>query len=112
MIKYDEGLVSRIRDVVTGSDVSIRFTAEKYDADCMCGSLDIICPNRYSEMQIIQFEIWVGDILSVNGSNVDPLYLGILTNVIMKYKNDYYAAQREEDRKREEIRRKLTNALL
>ena len=112
MIKYDEGLVSRIRDVMTGSDVVVKFAAEKHDADCMSGSLGIICPNGHCETQIIQFEIWVADILSVNGSNMDPLVLGLLTNTIMKYKNDYYAERREEDKRREEIRRKLTNALL
>lgn len=112
MIKYGEGLVSRIRDIVTGGDAVIKFTAEKDTADCMSGSLDIICPNGCSGTQMIQFAIWLGDIMRVNGSNADPLYLGLLTNAIMKYKKDYYAAQHEEDRKREKIRRKLTNALL
>lgn len=112
MIKYGEGLVSRIRDIVTGDDVVIKFTGEKDTADCMSGSLDIICPNNCSGTQMIQFKILVGDIWGVNGANMNPLCLGLLMNAIMKYTKDYYAAQHEEDKKREEIRRKLTNALL
>lgn len=114
MLKFGDGLVERIRNILSGdSMISYRCDETISVTDGGSGTLNIVSDVPYkTDAQIIQIKIIMRSVYEISGVNIDPDFITLVLSIISNYTRDYSSCKSKEDEERAEIRRKLSDALL
>lgn len=114
MLKFGDGLVERIRNILSGNSmISYRCDEMISVTDGGCGTLNIVSdvPHK-TDAQIIQIKIIMRSVYEISGVNIDPDFITLVLSIISNYTRDYSRCKLKEDEERAEVRRKLSDALL